>query len=77
MTMTKQTRRPKRKTGELKMLLLTSSLVATLAGTQLLNIKERCRKQPPLNNDAITMVEPQLRHSHATAPYRSQHTNCT
>ena len=36
--MSKQTRKPKHKTGKLKAFLFSSSLLATLAGTQLLNI---------------------------------------
>ncbi len=57
--MTSRTRRPKRKTTKLKMFLVTSSLVATLAGTQLLNIKdERQLAATAADNDAITMVEP-------------------
>ncbi len=40
------------------MLLLTSSLVATLAGTQLLNIKDALQEAATANNDLITMVEP-------------------
>lgn len=36
--MNKQARKPKHKTGKLKAFLFSSSLLATLAGTQLLNI---------------------------------------
>jgi len=57
-TMTNRTRRTKRKTGKLKLLLLTSSFVATLAGTQLLNIKDALQVAAAADNNAITMVEP-------------------
>ncbi len=40
------------------MLLLTSSLVATLAGTQLLNIKDALQAAAVADNESITMVEP-------------------
>jgi hypothetical protein len=58
MTTANKTGRPKRKTGQLKMLLLTSSLVATLAGTHLLDIKEALQPAEALvENNLITMVE--------------------
>ena len=60
MTTTKQTRRPKRKTGSLKVLLLSSSLIATLAGTQFLNIKEALQPVAVLaENNTVPLVEPE------------------
>ena len=58
MTTTKQSRKPKRKTGSLKMLLLTSSLVATMTGTHLLNIKEALQPANVLaENNVPALVE--------------------
>ncbi len=57
-TMTKQSQRPKRKTGSLKMLLLTSSLVMTLAGTQLLNIREALQPSSVIAERNAAVVQP-------------------
>ncbi len=54
--MTNRTRRPKRKTGKLKVLLLTSSFFATMAGTHLLNTQDALQAAAA-DNQRVTMVE--------------------
>lgn len=58
--MSKQRRRPKQQTGMLKALLLTGSVVATLAGTQLLPLQDRANNlETPLStNDSTVVVVP-------------------
>jgi len=56
--MTNRTRRPKRKTGKLKVLLLTSSFFATMAGTHLLNTQDALQAANAVaDSQRITMVE--------------------
>jgi hypothetical protein len=58
--MTKQSARPNQQVGALKALLLTGSVVATLAGTRLLALQEPTMTDVPATvNESTTVVVPE------------------
>jgi hypothetical protein len=78
MSTNNRTRKPKRKTGKLKMLLLTSSFLATLAGTQLLNINDALQGQTAVAAAIQTpIVEPAALNNDVALPANSQNTQIT
>lgn len=56
--MTRHNQRSRKQTGSLKMLLLTSSVVVTLAGTQLLTIREALRPSSAIAERNTAVVQP-------------------
>lgn len=57
--MTKQSARPNQQVGALKALLLTGSVIATLAGTRLLALQEPAAADTPaVTNESVTVVVP-------------------
>ncbi len=59
MTTQNRTRRPKRSTGGLKILLLASSVLTSLAGTQLLNIQAALQPAAAVADTQVTAPAPQ------------------
>jgi hypothetical protein len=67
--MTKKGKRPNQQTGKLKALLLTGSVIATLAGVRLLPLQEQAVAEAPVSvYEPVTIIVPSVETSTIPLP---------